>query len=89
MEFNKCARCGNFYLSEGNVCPNCKTKDSLEFSTFKNYVQENGLGGGVEDISGKTGISVKNINRFLGYEGFGEYSDKLGNISLKNGKIDT
>lgn len=88
MEFNKCARCGNFYLSEGNVCPKCKVKDNLEFSTFKNYIQENGLDGGVHTISGKTGISVKNINRFLGYEGIGEYADKLGNISLKSGKID-
>ncbi len=88
MEFNKCTRCGNFYLSEGNVCPKCETKDNLEFSTFKNYIQENGLDGGINIISGKTGISVKNINRFLGYEGLGEYSDKLGNISLKSDKID-
>ena len=53
-----------------------------------NYIQENGLDGGINIISGKTGISVKNINRFLGYEGLGEYSDKLGNISLKSDKID-
>ncbi len=88
MEFNKCTRCGNFYLAEGNVCPKCKTKDTLEYSTFKNYIQENGLEDGIDTISGKTGISVKNLNRFLSYEGLGDCPDKLGNISLKSGKID-
>ncbi len=88
MELNKCTRCGSFYLSEGNVCPNCEAKDNLEFSNFKNYIQENGLDCNIDEIAGKTGISVKNINRFLGYEGLGEYSDKLGNISLKSGKFD-
>ena len=43
MEFNKCSRCGNFYVAEGNVCPKCSTKDGVEFSTFKSYVQENGF----------------------------------------------
>lgn len=82
MEFNKCARCGSFYVSEGNVCPNCKTKDNLEFSTFKTYIQENGLNSNIQTISGATGISSKNISRFLGYEGFDGFSDKLGNINI-------
>ena len=43
MEFNRCSRCGSFYISEGNVCPKCSTKDGFEFSNFKSYVQENGL----------------------------------------------
>ena len=43
MEFNRCSRCGNFYLSKDNVCPKCLAKDNLEFSTFKNYVEENML----------------------------------------------
>ena len=68
MEFNRCSRCGSFYLSQGNVCPKCSTKDNLELSTFKNYIQENGLNSSLENISGQTGISVKNLNRFLGYE---------------------
>lgn len=82
MDFNKCTRCGNFYMSEGNVCPKCLSKDNLEFSTFKSYIQENGIESGIDAISGETGISVKNINRFLGYEGFDKFSDKLGNINL-------
>ena len=92
MEFNKCARCGNFYLSVGNVCPKCQAKDNFELSAFKSYIEENGINETVETISGQTGITVKNINRFLSYEGFDSFSDKLGNINsnkiLKSNKID-
>ena len=41
MEFNKCSRCGNFFISNDDVCPKCKTKDTLEFETFKSYIGEN------------------------------------------------
>ena len=67
MDFKKCSRCGNFYLSNTNVCPKCSTKENFEFSTFKSYIEENGLGESVDEISGKTGISVKNLNRFIEY----------------------
>ena len=43
MEFNKCSRCGNFYISNDLVCPKCKAKDAFEFETFQSYIQENGL----------------------------------------------
>ncbi len=89
MEFNKCSRCGNFYLSEGNVCPNCIAKDNLEFNKFKTYINEKGLEENLHVISGQTGISVKNINRFLTYECFGELSQKIGNAKNKKGEIDT
>lgn len=70
MEFNRCNRCGNFYLSNENVCPKCTCKDNLEFSTFKSYIQENGLVNPLNEISNETGISVKNLNRFLNYDNF-------------------
>ena len=73
MEFNKCSRCGTFYLSEGNVCPKCSTTDGFEFSTFKSYIKENGLNESLDTISGETGISVKNLNRFMGYEELKNY----------------
>ncbi len=68
MDFNRCSRCGSFYVSNGNVCPKCSTKDGVEFSTFKQYVTENGFEQSLDTISGETGIAVKNLNRFLGYE---------------------
>ena len=65
MDFNKCSRCGSFYLSTGNVCPKCSSKDQLEFSTFKTYISENGFEENLEKVSGETGISIKNLNRFM------------------------
>ena len=80
MDFKKCSRCGNFYISSGNVCPKCSTKESFEFSTFKSYIEENGLGDSVDEISGKTGISVKNLNRFIEYNN--ENNDNGNNVLL-------
>lgn len=84
MEFNKCTRCGNFYVSEGAVCPKCSSKDSFEFSTFKTYIEQNGLTNSLETISGETGISVKNLNRFLGYEELKGYGKEINGIGKEN-----
>ena len=70
MEFNKCSRCGNFFISDDDVCPKCKAKDTLEFETFKNYVSENGLVDNLDSfnldtVSNDTGISMKNLNRYI------------------------
>lgn len=87
MEFNKCSRCGSFYLSNGSVCPKCIAKDGFEFSTFKSYIKENGLDESLDKISGHTGITVKNLNRFLGYDEFQEYKLQNGNnIKTVNNK---
>lgn len=84
MEFNKCIRCGNFYVSEGDVCPKCNAKDNFERSTFKTYIEENGIANSLENIAGDTGISLKNLNRFLGYQEFKEYKEQFINNSIKN-----
>ena len=76
MEFNKCSRCGNFFISNDDVCPKCKTKDTLEFETFKSYIAENGINNNLDVLSSETGISVKNINRYL------NYTDSSNNIQL-------
>lgn len=68
MEFKKCNRCGGFFTAEGNVCPKCSPKDNLELSTFRNYIEENGISS-VDSMSVGTGISTKNINRFINIEG--------------------
>lgn len=82
MEFNKCSRCGNFFVSNDDVCPKCKTKDTLEFETFKNYVEQNGINQNLDILSTETGISVKNLNRFLDYTGYNNSSNSLKNIKL-------
>jgi hypothetical protein len=77
MEFNRCGRCGSFYVSTGNVCPKCSTKDGYEFKTFTNYIKENGLNNSLDTISDETGITVQNLNRFLGYDEFKGYKKSL------------
>lgn len=79
MEFNKCSRCGSFYISEGNVCPKCSAKDGFEFSTFKSYIDENGYENSLNTISNETGISVKNLNRFINYKEFKPYKKEFKN----------
>jgi len=68
MELNKCSRCGAFHASESDVCPKCAGKDSLELSTFKSYIEENGFSS-IDTIATQTGIAQKNVNRFMEHEG--------------------
>lgn len=65
MNFNKCCRCGCFYLSNSHVCPNCEQKDLNDISTLKNYFNENGLPNSIESLSSFTGISQRNVNRLI------------------------
>ena len=74
MEVKRCARCGVFYTNSGYVCPKCTTKDNMELSQFKNFVEENGIEiNSLKQISAETGISEKNLNRFLEYDGLEGY----------------
>ncbi len=74
MEVTRCARCGVFYTNGGYVCAKCQAKDNLELSTFKNFIEKNDLElTTLEDVSGETGISVNNLNRFLNYKGLEGY----------------
>lgn len=75
MELNKCSRCGAFHASENDVCPKCIGKDSLELSTFKSYIEENGFSS-VDTIATQTGIAQKNVNRFINYQGIEFPEDK-------------
>lgn len=65
MELNKCSRCGAFYMSDSNVCPKCMPKDNLEQLNLKNFLQENDAPISIEALSSDTGITTKNLNRFL------------------------
>ena len=76
MEFNKCCRCGAFFVSGGNVCPKCGPKDAIELSTLKNYIEKNGFTS-IESISIGTGITSKNLNRYFSI-------DDIGNLLQNN-----
>ncbi len=83
MDFSKCNRCGSFYINEGSVCPKCYAKDNLELATFKSYVGEFGLNDSISSISVETGISQKNINRYIENGNF-EINDTTDQVSNKN-----
>ncbi len=68
-----------FIFQKVTYALNVVLKDGFEFSNFKSYVQENGLENSLDTISGETGISVKNLNRFLGYEEFKGFKNTLKN----------
>ena len=70
MELTRCSRCGAFYSNSGYVCSKCSDKDNFELSTFKKFVEENGVElQSLSEIAVSTGISEKNLNRFLNYDG--------------------
>ena len=76
MEVKRCSRCGAFYTNQGNVCPKCTCKDNLELSQFKNFVEEYGVEiTSLSQIAKQTGISERNLNRFLNYEGLEGYKE--------------
>ena len=64
MEFKKCERCGCFFISEDNVCCHCKPKDRADTIKLQNFIEENGAGFSIEEISAGTGITTKNLYRF-------------------------
>lgn len=80
MELNKCSRCGAFHTNPGDVCPKCASKDSLELSTFNSYIEENGFSS-VDAIATQTGITQKNVNRFIAYQGI-DNTNQIKNQNL-------
>ena len=73
MEINRCSRCGSFYIAGGDICPNCISKDHLELSTLKDYLESNSTQTSINEISVETGISPKNIARFISFDDFKDY----------------
>ncbi len=70
MDFKKCNRCGCFYISDSNVCSNCQPKDNLEIAKLNNYIEKYGNNNcSLDEISVSTGISVKNLNRYINENG--------------------
>ena len=73
MEINRCSRCGSFYMTGGDICPNCMAKEHLELSTFKDYLESNSTETSINTIANETGISPKNLNRFISFDEFKDY----------------
>lgn len=65
MNFNKCERCGCFFVTDGNTCPSCTPKDTNDISKLNNYFSENENKISLNKLSFVTGISEKNISRYM------------------------
>lgn len=77
MNFNKCSRCGGFFMAEGNTCPNCLQRDRFEMNRLENFIEENpNTTLNMSDIASNVGISDRNLNRFLANEQFSEIINK-------------
>lgn len=83
MEFKKCDRCGCFFLSENNVCENCSPKDTFELCKLKSYFDGETYANSIDSIAVDTGISVKNLNRYLENKDFSKISSKLNISDIK------
>lgn len=87
MQLNQCSRCGAFFVSENHICPNCEIKDQKDIAKLKTYLTESDNPISLEEISCNTGISIKNLDRFLATDDFQPLSKKIsltdkGNISI-------
>ena len=83
MELRRCVRCGRFLTTNVDVCKDCEKKDITELGKLKNFFSESYVNGiSKTEISSNTGISAKNLNRYLGYDEFKDIyvKDDLSNI---------
>lgn len=77
MQFNKCSRCGCFFMTNDSVCPNCKPKDMCDINKLKTFLEDAKSNSSVEEISCSTGISEKNLHRLFA-------SDEFANLNFSN-----
>ena len=82
VEARKCARCGCMYISETEVCGKCQKKDGAELYRLKGFLNQ-GIGEDLTqgELSIATGISNKNLSRFLGYDEFKGIVNAKGTIA--------
>ena len=76
MNFKKCSRCGCFFVSNGDVCPNYQPKDNFEMNKLRNFLENSDTNCSLESISYDTGISTRNLNRYFSNDSFVEYKPK-------------
>ena len=70
MNFKKCIRCGCFFSSTDDICPNCAPRDLFEMSKLKSFLTSTTADTPVSEISKGTGIDESNINRFMSNKDF-------------------
>ena len=87
MNLNKCERCGCFFTSKNLVCPNCQAKDENDINQLTNFLNEPDNEVTVEGLADATGVSLKNVNRFLKDKNLYSTFTNLGLNSGNNNNI--
>ena len=65
MEFKRCSRCGNFFVSNNNnVCDTCLIKDRNDINKLNGIIDNSGINSPFE-LSINSGVKLDNINRFI------------------------
>ena len=90
MELKRCARCGSFFTSDTEVCQICNKKDSADVLKLKNFLDETQVSvKNKDELSEQTGISLKNLNRYLNMDEFSNINfDIINNIEIKDTKFE-
>lgn len=81
MKFNKCIRCGCFFTTDDEVCPNCKHKDEVDKISLKNFIANNDIPENVESLAFHSGVNIKNINRYLETKEFSQLKKTFNSIN--------
>lgn len=92
MEIKKCVRCGVFFASEVEVCQNCIKKDNADVNKLKGFLMDSVSGEVTKtEVANSTGITMKNLNRFLNANEFKGYNipETLSNKEIKTEKVIT
>ena len=88
MEIKKCSRCGSFYTSDAQVCQNCMPKDKQDMVKLQGYIDNVSGSLSKQQISMDTGISIRNLDRYLQAEQFKDVYINEGIADSGNGSGD-
>ena len=81
MELKKCIRCGCFFSTKDEVCPNCKSKDETDKMSLKNYFSNNDMPDNLEKLSLYSGVKPRTITRLMENK---EFSDEIKTFKAMN-----
>lgn len=71
IEAKKCVRCGCMYIADTEVCSKCQTKDGADLQRLKGFIENQEYEELTQgELAIATGITNKNLTRFLGYDEF-------------------
>lgn len=65
MDFKRCNRCGNFFMSDNDICYDCGIKDRADIAKLNNILINTSGINTVNELSENSGVNPSNINRFI------------------------